>query len=148
MNLDWYYTFIVVAKHLNYRKASEDLFISQTAVFNQIKNLEKELEMNLFENHKNNISLTKAGCEFLLIAQEIIELNEKKIIKLKEVQNAPKMMVNLLVSSYIAIYIIPKFLLEAFEHFPNIDINVKVLKDNQEISSKSTDLLILRDSIP
>lgn len=41
MNLDWFYTFIAVAKHLNYRKASEELYITQPSIFNQIKNLEK-----------------------------------------------------------------------------------------------------------
>ena len=29
MNLDWYYTFLVLSKHLNYRKASEELFLTE-----------------------------------------------------------------------------------------------------------------------
>lgn len=49
MNLEWYYTFLVVAKYQNYRKAADELFITQTTVFNHIKNLEGLLGVNLFE---------------------------------------------------------------------------------------------------
>ena len=37
MNLDWYYTFLVLSKHLNYRKASEELFLTEPTLHQQIK---------------------------------------------------------------------------------------------------------------
>ncbi|MBU3099705.1 MULTISPECIES: LysR family transcriptional regulator [Clostridium] len=55
MNLEWYYTFIVIAKYENYRKAADELFITQTSVFNHIKNLENLLKLKLFEAKVRNI---------------------------------------------------------------------------------------------
>lgn len=46
MNLDWYYTFLVLSKHLNYRKASEELFLTEPTLHQQIKKLEKHLHRN------------------------------------------------------------------------------------------------------
>ena len=65
MNLEWYYTFIVVAKYENYRKAADELFITQTSVFNHIKNLENLLKIKLFEAKGRNIVLTDDGKIFL-----------------------------------------------------------------------------------
>ena len=38
MNLDWYYTFLVLSKHLNYHRASEELFLTEPTLHQQIKN--------------------------------------------------------------------------------------------------------------
>ena len=45
----------------SYSKASENLFISQSAISHQIKNLEKELHLKLFERVGNTVKLTKEG---------------------------------------------------------------------------------------
>ena len=37
MNLDWYYTFLILAKELNYRKASRILFLTEPSLHQQIK---------------------------------------------------------------------------------------------------------------
>ena len=53
MNLDWYYTFLVLSKHLNYHRASEELFLTEPTLHQQIKKLEKHLQVNLFNSDSN-----------------------------------------------------------------------------------------------
>ena len=53
--------FRTVAHHLNFRRASEELFISQPAVTQQIKALEEEVGLPLFDRARGRVALTSVG---------------------------------------------------------------------------------------
>ncbi|MFT7413689.1 MAG: DNA-binding transcriptional LysR family regulator [Methylophagaceae bacterium] len=69
-----------VAKHLSYTRAAEILYLSQPAVSMQIKQLESDLEMPLFERIGKTLYLTDAGMELLNyarnISQQLTELDD------------------------------------------------------------------------
>lgn len=67
--------FLAVAEELHYRKAAEKLFISQPGLSRQIKQMEKDLGITLFERHNRKVKLTKAG-EYL---KKELRLNLKNI---------------------------------------------------------------------
>ena len=54
-------TFLAVRKHLNYTRAAEEVFLSQPAVSRQIRQLERELGVPLFEQLGKSLHLTDAG---------------------------------------------------------------------------------------
>lgn len=64
--------FVSAATHLNFTKAAKECFIVQTAMTQQIANLEKELGVKLFERQSRGLSLTAAGEAFLTDAREIL----------------------------------------------------------------------------
>jgi DNA-binding transcriptional LysR family regulator len=53
--------FRAVAQHLSFRKAAEELYLTQPAVSLQIKALEEDLGVQLFERSGSRIALTTAG---------------------------------------------------------------------------------------
>lgn len=64
MELRHLHYFRAVAEELNYRKASERLFISQPGLSRQIKQLEEMLGVQLFDRDKKHVELTASGAFF------------------------------------------------------------------------------------
>ena len=53
--------FFEVARQLSFSKAAEELFMSQPAISKQIKSLEAQYHVGLFERKGNSIALTVEG---------------------------------------------------------------------------------------
>jgi len=64
---------IEVAKSRSISKASQNLFISQPSLSNALKELEKELGINIFLRTNKGIVITPEGTEFLRYARQIVE---------------------------------------------------------------------------
>lgn len=62
-SLNYLRTFALAAKYLSFKVTAKQLNISATAVSHQIKALEQQLSVNLFERKVRSISLTFAGKE-------------------------------------------------------------------------------------
>jgi DNA-binding transcriptional LysR family regulator len=65
-------TFVTVAEQGHVTQAAEILHLSQPAVTAQIKALEEELALPLFERNAGGVSLTRAGAELLGTARLIL----------------------------------------------------------------------------
>ncbi len=62
--------FRAVAEHLNFRRAAEELYLTQPAVSLQIKALEEELGVRLFDRTGARVALTAAGRRLLGFARQ------------------------------------------------------------------------------
>ncbi|GMB81997.1 transcriptional regulator GcvA [Shinella zoogloeoides] len=66
--------FEVVARHLNFRLAAEELGVTQGAVAQQIRGLEAELGLKLFERHPRTLAITEAGRSYVGSVRRALEL--------------------------------------------------------------------------
>ena len=73
MNRNQLRYFVSAAEYRSFTKAAEQYYISQTAVTQQIQQLEQTLGCELFDRSTRPVSLTSAGKSFLLDAKAILE---------------------------------------------------------------------------
>jgi DNA-binding transcriptional LysR family regulator len=123
--------FLAVAEELHFRKAAEKLFISQPGLSRQVKLLEEELGVILFERHTRKVVLTKVG-EYLkeeftlqlktlshtLDTAKLLQDGKKGALKIGYVGSAMQ-------------DVIPNLLLSFEKKHPNIVFNLKEI-DNQK----------------
>jgi len=118
-------TFLTVARERSFSKASAKLGISQPAVTQQIKFIEKYLACKVIERKKNGIKLTSEGEELYKVATRLekeIHLSEQDILKIIN-----KEIIFKLGASYtIGTYIIPGPCLNTIGEAINNDIKLKI----------------------
>lgn len=72
--------FSTVARELNFTRAAEKLRVAQPALSRQIRQLEEELGVRLFERDKRHVQLTSAGAAFLAEAESILKQSEQAML--------------------------------------------------------------------
>jgi len=118
-------TFLTVARERSFSKASAKLGISQPAVTQQIKFIEKYLAAKIIERKKNGIKLTAEGEELYKVASALerhIHIAEHDILKIinKEIT------FRLGASFTIGNYVIPGECLNTIGQAINNDINLSI----------------------
>lgn len=79
--------FVKSAEYLNFSEAAKHLFITQSTLSQQIKQLEYELGFTLFLRNSRHIMLTEAGEEFLPFALKTIQDAEDGVQRLYDLQH-------------------------------------------------------------
>lgn len=79
--------FVKSAEYLNFSVAAKHLYITQSTLSQQIKQLEYELGFELFLRNSRHISLTEAGEEFLPFARKTILDAEDGVQRLHDLQH-------------------------------------------------------------
>ncbi|MGX7092200.1 LysR family transcriptional regulator [Hutsoniella sourekii] len=100
------YTFLEVAKQLNYTKAAETLNLSQPAVSKHIANLEEELGIKLFLFNKRQLLLTREGRLLNDTLRQINLLEDEFLRHLKGDHMSPEIKVG--ANPTIALHYIPE----------------------------------------
>jgi DNA-binding transcriptional LysR family regulator len=69
--------FLEVTRQLHFTRAAETLYISQPALSKQIRALERQLRVTLFDRERGDVRLTRAGAELVPYAEQMTESWER-----------------------------------------------------------------------
>src|SRR5260370_247997 len=102
--------FRTVADTLNFRQAAEALYLTQPAVTLQIKALEEELGVPLFDRTENRVALTEAGRILLKHAKKVETLTAVARQELARLVGEEEGDLSACASTTIAQYLLPKLI--------------------------------------
>jgi LysR family transcriptional regulator, transcriptional activator of the cysJI operon len=116
--------FRTVAEHLNFRKAAEHLLLTQPAVTLQIKALEDDLGVRLFDRAANRVSLTPQGSLLRRYAQKIATLLSEAVQEIGAEDGKVSGELSLGVSTTIAQYVLPRLLGAFLDEHPRVQFSL------------------------
>jgi LysR family transcriptional regulator, transcriptional activator of the cysJI operon len=126
--------FRAVAELLNFRKAAEELYLTQPAVSLQIKALEEDLGIQLFDRTGAHIQLTAAGSLLLQYAQQANHLLREAEQAIAGLSGDHAGHLALGASTTIAQYVLPRLLSEFRKEHPRVHATL-VSGNTEEIVS-------------
>src|SRR5215831_11888643 len=65
--------FEAAARHVNFTRAAEELCVTQGAVSHQVKALEAELGVKLFNRERQRLLITDSGREYLAVVRDALD---------------------------------------------------------------------------
>ena len=114
--------FEAVARHLNFRAASEELSLTQSAVSRQIQSLEEDVGVSLFLRHTRAVELTSAGSQLLMAVLPSLERLDGAVRLIRRSAGRKSVAITTW-ASFASMWLIPR--LEAFQsEHPDIDIRI------------------------
>lgn len=117
--------FRTVAEQMNFRKAAERLFLTQPAVTLQIKALENDLGVRLFDRAAGRISLTQQGVVLLGYANKMANLVSEAERELGTGLGTVSRELSLGVSTTIAQYVLPRLLGAFLDEHPSVQFSLR-----------------------
>src|ERR1700678_504825 len=116
--------FRVVADTLNFRRAADELHLTQPAITSQIKSLEESLGIALFDRISRDIRLTPAGTTLLQYVRQIEAISNDAVAALAPFGGQEGIEISIGASHTIAVYLLPRLLLPLQKEWPKLRIHI------------------------
>ena len=145
INYELYKVFYHVATSLSFSEASKKLFISQSAVSQAIKTLEKKLGQTLFIRSTKKVQLTSAGALLLKHVEPAMNLIARGESQLLDSGTLGLGQLHIGASDTICRYLLVPYLKKFHELFPNVPIkvtNATSIKCVELLDQRKVDLIV------
>jgi DNA-binding transcriptional LysR family regulator len=125
-------TFLTLCKIKNFTKTAELLGYAQSSITAQIKQLESEMNVKLFERIGKTVTLTPAGKDLIPYATQIVSIssNMKEIISSSDAIHGH---ISIGVSESLCIYRLPSIIKAYRQQYPDVNLCLKLLNSDQFI---------------
>lgn len=134
MNINQVKYFVAIVKHGSFFEAAMEEYISQSSLSKQIKSLESELGVELFNRERNKIKLTEAGNVFLSYAQQMLSLDEEIFEAMNQYKISPDENINFASIPIITSYNVSRLLADFQNGLPvnNSIVNYNIMELEQK----------------
>jgi LysR family glycine cleavage system transcriptional activator len=132
--------FETAARHLNFSRAAEELFITHSAVRHQIKALEGHLEVKLFRRSGRAMLLTNEGQRLYAHVREAFARLQKGVAELKPGTRRGTLTVSVL-PGFAARWLVPR-LPEFYRRHPELDVNLRATTGLTDFGREDVDLAV------
>lgn len=115
--------FVKIAETLNFSEAAKALFITQSTLSQQIRQLEQEVNAQLFERNNHNVRLTEAGEELLPYARQTLQASQACLDRIQDLQDMQAGTLNIGVT-YSFSSILTETLFTFIKRYPKVKLHI------------------------
>lgn len=128
------------ARHLNFTKAADELFVTQAAVSHQIKLLEDFLGISLFHRRNRLLELTELGSQYFDEIRPLLEQIAKATDKIRS-KNQRQILTISVPQTFGMQWLVPR-LNDFHEKFPDVEVRIKGVDQDEGLLGKEIDVAI------
>jgi LysR family transcriptional regulator, glycine cleavage system transcriptional activator len=139
-HLAFFQGFEAAARTLSFTKAAEELFITQSAVSRQIKALEDNLGLKLFERRPRSLTLTENGQALYRIATDVLDHLQSATDRLRAETRGRQLSLTT-TTGFASLWLIPRLRRFTKLH-PDIDVRISATTDALNLERSLIDLAI------
>src|ERR1700730_16806007 len=132
--------FEAAARHESFARAAEDLCVTQGAVSHQVKALEVELGLKLFNRERQRLVITDAGRGYLEVVRDAFDRLERGTERLRQVQTSGALTVTTS-PNFAAKWLVHR-LGRFVEAHPDIDLRVGASHRHIDFAREDVDMAI------
>jgi len=139
-SLDLLQGFEAAARHLSFTKAGEELYLTQSAVSRQIKELEDQLGVELFHRRHRALVLTEAGQQFYAATAQVLTTMRTATSRLRAHAGRKTLSVTT-TNSFAALWLIPRLAGFTRTH-PDVEVKITAETRVQDLERDGLDIAI------
>ncbi|GAA4271817.1 LysR family transcriptional regulator [Aquimarina gracilis] len=134
MDIKYFRLIKTIAEEGNIANSSEKLFLTQSALSHQLRELEGRLEFRVFHRTRNKWKLTEEGQELYKMANEVLNTIELGFNSIKKITTGSKGTIRVSTECYSFYQGLPKFIQKMGVLYPDIDVDLVLEATHQPIS--------------
>lgn len=140
-----------IAAEGSFKRAADSLYVSQPAVSLQVQNLEKQLNVPLFDRGGRRAKLTEAGHLLLSYGEKIISLCQETCRAIEDLQNLQGGTLIVGASQTTGTYLIPRMIGLFRQRYPDVSVQLQVHSTRRTswgVANGQVDLAIIGGEVP
>ncbi len=140
-----------IASEGSFKRAADTLYVSQPAVSLQVQNLEKQLNVPLFDRGGRKAQLTEAGYLLLSYGEKIITLCQETCRAIEDLQNLQGGTLIVGASQTTGTYLLPRMIGLFHQKYPDVSVQLQVHSTRRTswgVANGQVDLAIIGGEVP
>ncbi len=140
-----------IALEGSFKRAADSLFVSQPAISLQVQNLEKQLNVPLFDRGGRRAQLTEAGHLLLDYGEKIISLCQETCRAIEDLQNLQGGTLIVGASQTTGTYLLPRMIGLFRQKYPEVAVQLQVhstRRTSWAVANGQVDMAIIGGEVP
>jgi DNA-binding transcriptional LysR family regulator len=140
-----------IAAEGSFKRAADSLYVSQPAVSLQVQNLERQLDVPLFDRGGRRAQLTEAGHLLLSYGDRILTLCEETCRAIEDLQNLHGGTLIVGASQTTGTYLLPRMIGKFRHDYPDVAVQLHVHSTRRtawSVANGQIDLAIIGGEVP
>ncbi len=140
-----------IAAEGSFKRAADSLYVSQPAVSLQVQNLERQLDVPLFDRGGRRAQLTEAGHLLLSYGEKILTLCQETCRAIEDLQNLQGGTLIVGASQTTGTYLLPRMIGLFRQSYPDVSVQLHVHSTRRtawSVANGQLDLAIIGGEVP